>query len=200
MAICKANILQYLCLLLISISPYLVNARTDNRVALGSSLLASDNSSSWKSPSGDFAFGFRLLDNQNLFLLAIWFDKIPDKTIVWYANGDNPAPKGSKLKLTNDGQLTLNNPQGQVIWKADSVGNGVAYASMLDTGNFILANGESLYLWESFKHPSDTILPSQVLEAGKHNEAHRLVSCTKKYCSLFLAIDFQNFCLMKASR
>ncbi|KAI8545729.1 hypothetical protein RHMOL_Rhmol07G0061000 [Rhododendron molle] len=165
MAICKAN-LQYLCLLLISISPNLVNARTDNRVALGSSLLASDNSSSWKSPSGDFAFGFRLLDNQNLFLLAIWFDKIPDKNIVWYANGDNPAPKGSKLELTNDGQFTLNNPQGQVIWKADSVGNGVAYASMLDTGNFILANGESLYLWESFKHPSDTILPTQVLEAG----------------------------------
>lgn len=180
MAICN---LQYLCLFLISISPILANAQTENRIALGSSLLASDNSSSWKSPSGDFAFGFRLLDHQNLFLLAIWFDKIPDKTIVWYANGDNPAPKGSKLKLTNDGgQLTLNNPQGQVIWKADSVGNGVAYASMLDTGNFILANGESLYLWESFKHPSDTILPSQVLEAGKHNEAHRLVSCTIKYC------------------
>ncbi|KAH7862367.1 hypothetical protein Vadar_003805 [Vaccinium darrowii] len=158
--------LQYLCLFLSSISPILANAQTDNRIALGSSLLASDNSPTWKSPSGDFAFGFRLLDNQNLFLLAIWFDKIPDKTIVWYANGDNPAPKGSKLELTNDGQFTLNKPQGQLIWKAESVRNGVAYASMLDTGNFILANGQSLYLWESFKLPSDTILPSQVLEAG----------------------------------
>lgn len=102
MAIRKAN-LQYLCLFLISISPNLVNAQTDNRVALGSSLLASGNSSSWKSPSGDFAFGFRLLENQNLFLLAIWFNKIPDKTVVWCANGDSPAPKGSKLELTNDG-------------------------------------------------------------------------------------------------
>ncbi|KAF7137248.1 hypothetical protein RHSIM_Rhsim07G0051000 [Rhododendron simsii] len=183
MAICN---LQYLCLFLISISPILANAQTENRIALGSSLLASDNSSSWKSPSGDFAFGFRLLDNQNLFLLAIWFDKIPDKTIVWFANGDNPSPEGSKLELTDDGQFALNNPQGQLIWKPESVGNGVAYASMLDTGNFILANGESLYLWESFKHPSDTILPSQVLEVGKDNESH--THKLRKKDHIFLAI------------
>ncbi|KAL6347802.1 hypothetical protein AAG906_026331 [Vitis piasezkii] len=46
------------------------------------SLLASDGSSSWKSPSGDFAFGFRPLADGSLFLLAIWFEKIPERTIV----------------------------------------------------------------------------------------------------------------------
>lgn len=170
--------LQYLCLLLISISAILANAQNGYRIALGSSLIASHKYSSWKSPAGDFAIGFRLLDNQNFFLLAIWFDK----TIVWYANGDNPAPKGSKLELTKDEQFKLTDPQGQVIWKSESVRNGVAYASMLDTGNFILANRDFLYLWESFKHPSDTILPpSQVLEVGEDNK-HSTSINLKSYC------------------
>ncbi|XP_057981110.1 G-type lectin S-receptor-like serine/threonine-protein kinase LECRK4 [Malania oleifera] len=140
-------------------------SQNNQNVSLGSFLLASDDSSSsWRSPSGDFAFGFRRLDNKNLFLLAIWFDKIPDKTLVWFANGENPAPGGSKIELTADGDFTLNDPQGQVLWKVDGV---FTNAAMLDTGNFVLANRSSdNYGWESFKNPFDTILPTQVLEVG----------------------------------
>lgn len=99
-------------------------------------------------------------------MLAIWFDKIPDKTIVWYANGDNPAAKGSKIELTDNGQFSLNDPYGKAIWQAKCVANGVAYASLLDTGNFVLANEKSSFLWESFLYPADTILPTQVLDFG----------------------------------
>lgn len=120
--------------------------------------------SPWQSPSGEFAFGFCRLDNQNLYLLAIWFDKIPDKTIVWYANGVNPAPERSKIELTPDGELTLNSPEGEVIWKAEPVASKASYAALLDNGNFVLSNNNSSYLWESFNHPTDTILPTQVLE------------------------------------
>ncbi|KAF3431006.1 hypothetical protein FNV43_RR25736 [Rhamnella rubrinervis] len=107
-----------------------------------------------------------------LFLLAIWFDKIPDKTIIWYANGDSLAPKGSKLELTSRGSLTLNDPKGIVIWRAETTINRrafpvdeVSYAEMLDRGNFVLVKSDSFksYEWESFYHPTDTILPTQVL-------------------------------------
>ncbi|CAK9140341.1 unnamed protein product [Ilex paraguariensis] len=138
-------------------------------VSLGSSIKASDRSSSWQSSSGDFAFGFRRIENQNLFLLAIWFDNIPNKTLVWYANGDNPAPEGSKIDLTLDGQFILSDPQGVVVWKPQPFPGRVDYAAMMDTGNFVLAGNSSEpsgYLWESFKHPTDTILPTQVLETG----------------------------------
>ncbi|KAG9154838.1 hypothetical protein Leryth_019543 [Lithospermum erythrorhizon] len=126
-----------------------------------------DDSSSWLSPNGVFAFGFRRPGDQDLFLLAIWFEKIPDKTIVWYANGDNPAGKESKIELTNDGQLKLTGSRGEVLWEAESSSNRPTHAALLDSGNFVLGNGNSSsYIWESFKHPADTILPTQVLEVG----------------------------------
>ena len=130
------------------------------------SLLASDGSSSWKSPSGDFAFGFRPLADGSLFLLAIWFEKIPERTIVRYTNGSHLVPKGSKVELKADGQFTLEDPLGQFIWQAQSGAHGVAYAAMLESGNSVLASEDSSYVGESFKSPADTILPTQVLEIG----------------------------------
>ncbi|KAM0975528.1 hypothetical protein ACFX13_018833 [Malus domestica] len=102
--------------------PISVISQNNGRVAVGSSLTATiGDSSSWLSPSGDFAFGFSPLGNNDLFLLSIWYVKIPDKTVVWYAyDGKNPmvAPRGSVLNLTANSGLVLNNPQGGEIWKS----------------------------------------------------------------------------------
>ena len=35
---------------------------------------------------------------------------------------------------------------------------------MLDIGNFVLVNKNSTFEWESFKNPTDTLLPNQSLE------------------------------------
>ena len=92
---------------------------------------------------------FDRLENDG-FLLAIRFNKVPDKTVVWSANGNSLVAQGSKVELTADGQLLLNDiATGKDILVA-SVGTGVvAYAAMLDTGNFVLANAHSNSLWES---------------------------------------------------
>ncbi|XP_010265873.1 PREDICTED: G-type lectin S-receptor-like serine/threonine-protein kinase LECRK4 [Nelumbo nucifera] len=156
-------------LLLLLLLPHDTIAQAYSNVTLGKSLTAGDDNTSWPSPSGDFAFGFRRLDNTDLFLLAIWFDKIPDKTIAWYANGNTPAPRSSTVQLTNDGVLQLSDPRGQEIWKSDPINGAVAYGAMLDTGNFVLVgstDNNSDYIWETFKHPSDTLLPTQVLEVN----------------------------------
>ncbi|KAF2290595.1 hypothetical protein GH714_014609 [Hevea brasiliensis] len=98
-------------------------------------------------------------------LLAIWFHKIPDKTIVWSANGDNPAQQGSMLQITAT-DLLLTDPSDQRIWNGEINPTAtVSYGAMLDTGNFVLIGTNSDYLWESFKNPIDTILPSQTLES-----------------------------------
>ncbi|KAM1055279.1 hypothetical protein FF1_028849 [Malus domestica] len=143
--------------------PFSTLAQTAKNISLGSSLTAlNENSSSWTSPSGDFAIGFQRIGKEG-FLLAIWFDKIKDKTIVWSANGENLVPEGSKVELSNGGEFMLNDATGKRIWSAQSVGPGVAYASMLDTGNFVLADRSSSNVWESFDEPTDTILPTQIL-------------------------------------
>ncbi|GKV38821.1 hypothetical protein SLEP1_g46689 [Rubroshorea leprosula] len=133
-------------------------------VSVGDSLLANDDNLTWQSPSVDFAFGFRQVpDEQDRFLLAIWFDKIQNKTIVWSANVT--VEKGSWVELTNDG-LVLRAPSGVEQWRSNIKGDGgtgVSNASMLDNGNFVIKNRNSGNLWESFKDPTDTLLPGQVL-------------------------------------
>jgi hypothetical protein len=72
--------------LLIMLPPFAVS-QTGGNITVGASLSTSENTS-WLSPSGDFAFGFHpLYGNKYRFLLAIWYDKIPEKTIVWYRKG-----------------------------------------------------------------------------------------------------------------
>ncbi|XWS49687.1 hypothetical protein CRYUN_Cryun12cG0024500 [Craigia yunnanensis] len=110
-----------------------------------------------------------LLDSSNstiqtFFLLAIWFEKIPDKTIVWNANRNNPVQEGSRVVFSAS-WLVLNDHKGQTIWEAKPAST-VSYAAMLDSGNFMLAANNSGYVWESFKNPTDTIWPTQVLDLG----------------------------------
>ncbi|KAM5582500.1 hypothetical protein ABKV19_002756 [Rosa sericea] len=139
------------------------------KVDVGASLSATaGNSSSWLSPSGDFAFGFRQLENSDLFLLSLWYSKIPDRTIVWYANGDSPAvvAKGSLVNLTADNGLLLTSPQGVQLWKSESISGVVAFGVLNDTGNFVLEDDNSETLWETFNYPTHTILPGQDIEKG----------------------------------
>ncbi|PHU08119.1 hypothetical protein BC332_24608 [Capsicum chinense] len=147
-------------------------AQSYKNVSLGSTLTTSDVTKFWPSPSGDFAFGFQRSGNGSSgFLLAIWFNKLKEKTIVWSANRNNIAPEGSKVELSVDGRLVLTDPNGQEIWARDTANAGPAYGAMLDTGNFVLATSSSGILWQSFDEPTDTILPGQVL-----NQRSRLVS------------------------
>ncbi|KAK6937068.1 Bulb-type lectin domain [Dillenia turbinata] len=141
-------------------------AQTHSNITLGSFLKANNDNTSWISPSGDFAFGFQQIEDKG-FLLAVWFDKIPEKTIVWSANQGNLVQKGSIIQLTKDGQFLLNDPKGQKKWSATFVGS-LYYAAMLDTGNFVLASQDSVNLWETFDNPTDTILPTQTLSLGAH--------------------------------
>ncbi|RZC68432.1 hypothetical protein C5167_031671 [Papaver somniferum] len=161
--------LPFLFLLILLLVPFSAYAQSYRNISLGSSLTATGDNTSWPSPSGDFAFGFRHVDNDR-FLLAIWFDKIPDRTIVWYANGDNPAPRGSQVELTTKGRLVLKGPRGNELWEAETAKGEIRHGAMLDNGNFVLVEESSTnYLWESFKNPTDTILPTQFLEVNKHN-------------------------------
>ncbi|GMI90364.1 hypothetical protein like AT5G24080 [Hibiscus trionum] len=154
-------------LLLFTLLPFSSTAQSYSNRTLGSSLVAQDDYSAWaSSPSGDFTFGFQKIGNDG-FLLAIWFGKIPEKTIVWSANRNDLVQKGSKVELTTDGRLVLWDQRGRQIWAAVSANPGVSHAAMLDTGNLVLASQDSRVLWQSFDYPTDTILPTQAMNLEK---------------------------------
>ncbi|KAG1355225.1 putative G-type lectin S-receptor-like serine/threonine-protein kinase LECRK4 [Cocos nucifera] len=156
------HLLQPLLLLALIIPSY---ALAYHNISLGSSLTTLGENSSRLSPSGEFAFGFYPLEtNSRFFLLAIWFVKTANRTVVWYANGDQPVQDGAVVELTTGGGLSLRDHDGQEVWNAGT--SNATYASMLDTGNFVLASADFSVSWQSFANPSDTILPSQVLDLG----------------------------------
>ncbi|XP_047316077.1 G-type lectin S-receptor-like serine/threonine-protein kinase LECRK3 [Impatiens glandulifera] len=146
--------------------PFSSFSQVNGTVQVGSFMTATEDTTPWLSPSSDFAFGFSQLKDKNLFLLAIWYNKIPDKTIIWYANDGQPVSQRSRLELSAQGGLNLYDPQGRSIWSSVGITEEVAYSFMNDTGNFVLIRtGSSTAVWESFKNPTDTIVSTQIIES-----------------------------------
>ncbi|KQJ81773.2 hypothetical protein BRADI_5g02980v3 [Brachypodium distachyon] len=171
------------------------SAQAEINITLGSSLTPQGPNTSWLSPSGDFAFGFRPLEgNPSSYLLAVWFNKIPDKTVAWYAKTssvgeDTPTPvevpSSSVLRLTA-GLLSLRDSSGDEVWSPRVP--AVAYARMLDTGDFVLVGADGAKKWETFGDPADTILPTQVLPLGTALSS-RLISTDYSNGRFLLAVQ-----------
>ncbi|TMW92369.1 hypothetical protein EJD97_013139 [Solanum chilense] len=184
-------LLSHFLLNLLILSPNFAFSQTKNEVKIGSSLIAGDDKTSpWISPNEDFAFGFQQLGGENQFIVSIWYNKIPEKTIIWYANGDNPCPKGSRIELLADRGLVLTSPQQDEASISDPLIGIVAYGTMKDTGNFVLVNRHSDSLWQSFNQTKDTILPTQEFREGFKISSRR--SETSFSRGRFLLRMFQN--------
>ncbi|KAK9233226.1 hypothetical protein WN943_023475 [Citrus x changshan-huyou] len=70
------------------------------------------------------------------------------------------------LILTSEGRIVLRSTeQGQDSIIADD-SQSASSASMLDSGSFVLYDSDGKVIWQTFDHPTDTILPTQRLLAG----------------------------------
>ncbi|KAL8099511.1 hypothetical protein AgCh_031953 [Apium graveolens] len=146
--------------------PFSAVAQGDGTLSVGWSLTAADDATSLYSPSGDFAFGFRKVEENDQFLLSIWYDKIPDKTMVWFVNDGTTVPAGSKVQLTADRGLVLSDSRGKDLWSSVSFSGTASTAVLNDTGNFMILGSDSTKVWDSFSNPSDTLLPTRVMDNG----------------------------------
>ncbi|OMO67038.1 S-locus glycoprotein [Corchorus olitorius] len=137
------------------------------QIGLGSRLLASDPDRPWVSDNGTFAFGFTPSDIRDRFLLGIWFADLPgDRTLVWSANRNSHVTKNAILELDTTGNLVLMDGDA-TVWTSNTSGTRVEFAVMSESGNFILYASNNRIAWQSFAHPSDTLLPNQPLSVSQ---------------------------------
>ncbi|XP_056172889.1 G-type lectin S-receptor-like serine/threonine-protein kinase At4g27290 isoform X1 [Syzygium oleosum] len=133
-------------------------------------------SSGWSMKDGEtlvssgqsFVLGFFSPGNSQNRYVGIWY-KITPEIVVWVANRDNPLTDShGVLTFSRDGDLVLVNQSNGIIWSSNLsrvLKNPVA--QLLDTGNLVLRENTGLnsdvYSWQSFDHPSDTLLPGMKL-------------------------------------
>ncbi|KAL3510894.1 hypothetical protein ACH5RR_030295 [Cinchona calisaya] len=135
-------------------------------ISLGSSLTPTGNSSTWLSRSGLFAFGF--YKQGNGYVVGIFLAGIPQRTLVWIANRDSPnfSSNVSLVLSGDDGRLVLRQT-GKIDLPIANPSESISSASMLDSGNFVLYNSKRMVIWQSFDHPTNTLLPGQKLVANQ---------------------------------
>ncbi|KAJ6929085.1 hypothetical protein NC652_013065 [Populus alba x Populus x berolinensis] len=116
------------------------------------------------SPSGLYAFGF--FRQRDGYSIGVFLSGISLKTVVWAARRDDaPVPSNATLLFTSDGRVVLTSAQGGRT-SIVSASQPASLASMSDSGNFVLYNSDREIIWQSFDHPTDTLLPTQQLRAG----------------------------------
>ncbi|XP_069149191.1 G-type lectin S-receptor-like serine/threonine-protein kinase LECRK2 [Solanum lycopersicum] len=162
--------MTFLAMLLVGLLlfPHSTIAQSYQYASLGSSLTTIDTTSFCPSPYDEFSFSFKKVGNESRYLLAIWFNKIIDKSILWSAKRSNLALDGSKVHISADGRLVLTDPNGQEMWDRGIENSQLAYGSMIDSGNFVLATSRLDTLWQSFNETTDMILPGHVLNQGNN--------------------------------
>ncbi|KAG5006651.1 hypothetical protein AAZX31_09G092300 [Glycine max] len=132
----------------------------------------SDDGSTLVSNGGTFELGFFNPGSSNNRYVGIWYKKISIKTVVWVANRDNPIVRhnSSKLVIRQEGNLVLlSNNNQSLLWTTNvtkKASSSSPIVQLLDTGNLVIKDGineESVFLWQSFDHPCDTLLSGMKL-------------------------------------
>ncbi|KAF9666882.1 hypothetical protein SADUNF_Sadunf16G0274900 [Salix dunnii] len=138
------------------------------------------------SASGSFELGFFSPQGSSSRYLGLWLEKSPG-TVLWVANRENSLSDDTGvLKVTTQGILILLNTTNHIVWSSHSnasrtIQNPVA--QLLDSGNFVVREGNDYnpanFLWQSFDHPCDTLLPGMRIGVNFVTRTDRFLSSWK---------------------
>ncbi|KAK9118560.1 hypothetical protein Scep_016653 [Stephania cephalantha] len=101
--------------------------------------------------------------------LGIWFrsNRFENRVYLWVANRENSFKSlFCSLSINREGNLAITNGR-EVSLSFTSLANASSApcATLLNDGNFVLreSSTSNVVLWQSFDHPSDTLLPGMKL-------------------------------------
>ncbi|CAN1123737.1 G-type lectin S-receptor-like serine/threonine-protein kinase B120 [Linum perenne] len=122
-----------------------------------------------------FELGFFKPGNSSNYYLGIWYHQVSIRTVVWVANRESPIFNHNSTVLRfSGGNLALFSGSQVPIWITDSTPDSTTTSSkealLLDNGNLVIRSMDSSeILWQSFDHPTDTLLPGSRLRRNKIN-------------------------------
>nr|CAB3458269.1 unnamed protein product [Digitaria exilis] len=123
------------------------------------------------SPDGVFEVGFFPPDPKqpSRLYLGIWYRGITPRTVVWVANRVAPATTAvPSLALTDAGELQVldgtaanGTAAPPLLWSSNTsrAAPGAGYSAVIqDSGSLQVRSDDGVAVWDSFWHPTDTIL------------------------------------------
>ncbi|XP_059656991.1 putative G-type lectin S-receptor-like serine/threonine-protein kinase At1g61610 isoform X2 [Cornus florida] len=132
-----------------------------------------------------FELGFFKKGTPPKLYLGIWYKKFDD-IIVWVANREQTLSEQSSLQLefSSDGNLVMfTNFSRKPIWSTNFVSplRNSTEAVLQDNGNFVVrdASNPSTIYWQSYDHPTDTLLPGAKLGIDKHTGKTQVLTSWK---------------------
>ncbi|KAJ8628163.1 hypothetical protein MRB53_021470 [Persea americana] len=131
----------------------------------------------------NFVLGFFSPGNSKNRYIGIWLNKIPNQTVVWVANRENPVTDSSGILTINGGNLVLvgdggyNSNTTTILWSTNvSIVPKLSTATLMNSGNLILRDDLQRILWESFDHPTNTFLPKMKLGLDRGTGLNRFLT------------------------
>ncbi|CAL5403898.1 unnamed protein product [Camellia sinensis] len=83
--------------------------------------------------------------------------------LVWSANWNRHVQIKATLQLTQDGDLILHDSEDTFVWSTNTSGKLVFGLNFTELGNLVLFNRNNATDWQSFDHPTDSLLVGQTL-------------------------------------
>ena len=119
------------------------------------------------SVDGSLKVGFFSPRNSTNRYVGCWY--LSPSNVVWVANKDNPLRDSSGVTISENGNLVVLNGKRQLVWSSNE--SNIAFnstAKVQNSGNLVLLdNATSETVWESFQHPSHTLMPKMILSTNE---------------------------------
>ncbi|KAJ1379207.1 putative serine/threonine-protein kinase [Sesbania bispinosa] len=122
------------------------------------------------SNSSAFAFGFFTALDVSLFVLVVIH--LSSYKVVWTANRGLLVRNSNRFVFDHNGNAYLEGGNG-MVWATNTTGQKVRSMELLDSGNLVLLGENGTAIWESFSHPTDTLLPGQAFVEGMTMKSFR---------------------------
>lgn len=124
---------------------------------------AANNGLFLSSNNSVFALGFYTALDVELFVLVVIH--LGSSKVVWTANRGLLVNNFDKFVFDRNGDVFLERGNG-LAFSTNTTGESVGSMELQDSGNLVLLAKDKSILWQSFSHPTDTLLPGQVFQEG----------------------------------